>query len=193
MYTFEFYIQDLCERHEKGVLHDHQKAIHKMGQYKKKKMSATVQSAEVNMCKNQFTLASSRQDFEVCPLTIWLLNLTDVPNFSLSSVWDSNPGFGNFHNAEAITQVQCAFVSESRKLYKHAEIYIRAKSHNKHCGKEIWGRFAFLYTFYHIWYDKHNPSAKKWSLQNMIIKLVYLWRIFLKLILQFTFQLGLFI
>ncbi|RUS75487.1 hypothetical protein EGW08_016755 [Elysia chlorotica] len=38
--------RDLCDRHEKGVLHDHQKAIQKMGQYKKKKMSATVSSSE---------------------------------------------------------------------------------------------------------------------------------------------------
>ncbi|KAK3580705.1 hypothetical protein CHS0354_005709 [Potamilus streckersoni] len=39
--------RDLCERHEKGVLQDHQRAIQKMGQYKKKRMSATVQSSEV--------------------------------------------------------------------------------------------------------------------------------------------------
>ncbi|XP_067671895.1 sorting nexin-8-like [Haliotis asinina] len=38
--------RDLCERHEKGVLNDHQRAIQKMGQYKKKKMSATVQGPE---------------------------------------------------------------------------------------------------------------------------------------------------
>ncbi|PVD39364.1 hypothetical protein C0Q70_01994 [Pomacea canaliculata] len=37
--------RDLCERHEKGVLSEHQRAIQKMGQYKKKKMSATVQSS----------------------------------------------------------------------------------------------------------------------------------------------------
>ncbi|XP_052762656.1 sorting nexin-8-like [Mya arenaria] len=39
--------RDLCERHEKGVLQDHQRAVQKMGQYKKKKMSATVQGGEV--------------------------------------------------------------------------------------------------------------------------------------------------
>ena len=38
-----FPLQDLCDRHEKGVLLDHQRAIQKMGQYKKKKMSATIQ------------------------------------------------------------------------------------------------------------------------------------------------------
>lgn len=38
--------RDLCERHEKGVLHDHQRALQKMGQYKKKRMSATVATAE---------------------------------------------------------------------------------------------------------------------------------------------------
>ncbi|KAL4240652.1 sorting nexin [Mactra antiquata] len=38
--------RDLCDRHEKGVLQDHQRAVQKMGQYKKKKMSATVQSSE---------------------------------------------------------------------------------------------------------------------------------------------------
>ncbi|KAK6170518.1 hypothetical protein SNE40_018894 [Patella caerulea] len=37
--------KDLCDRHEKGVLNDHQRAIQKMGQYKKKKMSATVQGS----------------------------------------------------------------------------------------------------------------------------------------------------
>ncbi|KAK7112126.1 sorting nexin-8-like isoform X2 [Littorina saxatilis] len=36
--------RDLCERHEKGLLNEHQRAIQKMGQYKKKKMSATVQT-----------------------------------------------------------------------------------------------------------------------------------------------------
>ena len=35
--------QDLCERHERGVLHDHQSALAKMRQYKKKKMGATIQ------------------------------------------------------------------------------------------------------------------------------------------------------
>ncbi|XP_076460047.1 sorting nexin-8-like [Babylonia areolata] len=36
--------KDLCDRHEKGLLNEHQRAIQKMGQYKKKKMSATVQT-----------------------------------------------------------------------------------------------------------------------------------------------------
>ncbi|KAL8593278.1 hypothetical protein ACOMHN_009931 [Nucella lapillus] len=36
--------KDLCDRHEKGLGSDHQRAIQKMGQYKKKKMSATVQT-----------------------------------------------------------------------------------------------------------------------------------------------------
>ncbi|XP_076443374.1 sorting nexin-8-like [Babylonia areolata] len=36
--------RDLCERHEKGLVSEHQRAIQKMGQYKKKKMSATVQT-----------------------------------------------------------------------------------------------------------------------------------------------------
>ncbi|BFZ02833.1 hypothetical protein BsWGS_05872 [Bradybaena similaris] len=40
--------KDLCDRHEKGVLHDHQKAMQKMGQYKKKRMSATVQNSETS-------------------------------------------------------------------------------------------------------------------------------------------------
>ena len=38
------FFQDLCDRHEKGLLNEHQRAIQKMGQYKKKKMSATVQT-----------------------------------------------------------------------------------------------------------------------------------------------------
>ncbi|XP_021351053.1 sorting nexin-8-like [Mizuhopecten yessoensis] len=42
-----FSYKELCERHEKGVLQDHQRAIQKMGQYKKKKMSATVATSEV--------------------------------------------------------------------------------------------------------------------------------------------------
>ncbi|XP_041364313.1 sorting nexin-8-like [Gigantopelta aegis] len=37
--------KDLCDRHEKGVLNDHQRAIQKMGQYKKKKQQATVQGS----------------------------------------------------------------------------------------------------------------------------------------------------
>jgi hypothetical protein len=35
----------LNDRHEKGVLNDHQRAIAKMGSYKKKRMTATVNSA----------------------------------------------------------------------------------------------------------------------------------------------------
>ena len=33
----------MCDRQEKGVVSDHQRALQKMGQYKKKKMSATIQ------------------------------------------------------------------------------------------------------------------------------------------------------
>ncbi len=44
-------LQDLCERHEKGVLNDHQRALQKMGQYKKKKMTAQNKDAgEVSYC-----------------------------------------------------------------------------------------------------------------------------------------------
>ena len=38
--------QDLCERHEKGVLHKHQRALHKYSLMKRQMMSATVQSRE---------------------------------------------------------------------------------------------------------------------------------------------------
>lgn len=39
-------IKDLCERHEKGVLHKHQRALHKYSMMKKQMMSATVQNKE---------------------------------------------------------------------------------------------------------------------------------------------------
>nr|XP_054763519.1 LOW QUALITY PROTEIN: uncharacterized protein LOC129270142 [Lytechinus pictus] len=38
--------KDLCERHEKGVLRDHQNALQKMAAIKKKKMSATIKGGE---------------------------------------------------------------------------------------------------------------------------------------------------
>ncbi|XP_037544695.1 sorting nexin-8a [Nematolebias whitei] len=38
--------RDLCERHEKGVLHEHQKALHKYSVMKRQMLSATVQSKE---------------------------------------------------------------------------------------------------------------------------------------------------
>uniref|UniRef100_A0A8C6US91 Sorting nexin 8a n=1 Tax=Neogobius melanostomus TaxID=47308 RepID=A0A8C6US91_9GOBI len=38
--------RDLCERHEKGVLHEHQRALHKYGMMKRQMMSATVQPKE---------------------------------------------------------------------------------------------------------------------------------------------------
>lgn len=38
--------KDLCERHEKGVLHKHQRALHKYSMMKKQMMSATVQNRE---------------------------------------------------------------------------------------------------------------------------------------------------
>lgn len=39
-------LQDLCERHEKGVLHKHQRALHKYGLMKRQMMSAAVQNCE---------------------------------------------------------------------------------------------------------------------------------------------------
>ncbi|KAH0632006.1 hypothetical protein JD844_019998, partial [Phrynosoma platyrhinos] len=38
--------KDLCERHEKGVLHKHQRALHKYSMMKRQMMSATVQNKE---------------------------------------------------------------------------------------------------------------------------------------------------
>ncbi|KAJ8036787.1 Sorting nexin-8 [Holothuria leucospilota] len=38
--------RDLCERHEKGVLKDHQSALNKMANIKKKKMTATIKGGE---------------------------------------------------------------------------------------------------------------------------------------------------
>lgn len=38
--------RDLCERHERGVLHEHQKALHKYSVMKRQMMSATVQPKE---------------------------------------------------------------------------------------------------------------------------------------------------
>uniref|UniRef100_A0A665VGD6 PX domain-containing protein n=1 Tax=Echeneis naucrates TaxID=173247 RepID=A0A665VGD6_ECHNA len=38
--------RDLCERHEKGVLHEHQRALHKYSVMKRQMMSATVQPKE---------------------------------------------------------------------------------------------------------------------------------------------------
>lgn len=40
------FLQDLCERHEKGVLHEHQRALHKYSVMKRQMMSATVQPKE---------------------------------------------------------------------------------------------------------------------------------------------------
>ncbi|XP_057716874.1 sorting nexin-8a [Corythoichthys intestinalis] len=40
--------RDLCERHEKGVLHEHQRALHKYGVMKRQMMSATAQPKEQN-------------------------------------------------------------------------------------------------------------------------------------------------
>ncbi|XP_077591265.1 sorting nexin-8a [Stigmatopora nigra] len=40
--------RDLCERHEKGVLHEHQRALHKYGVMKRQMMSAATQPKEQN-------------------------------------------------------------------------------------------------------------------------------------------------
>lgn len=45
MFT-EHMVQDLCERHEKGVLHEHQKALQKYSLMKRQMMSAAVQPKE---------------------------------------------------------------------------------------------------------------------------------------------------
>lgn len=42
----EHMAQDLCERHEKGVLHEHQKALQKYSVMKRQMMSAAVQPKE---------------------------------------------------------------------------------------------------------------------------------------------------
>lgn len=39
-------VQDLCERHEKGILHEHQKALQKYSVMKRQMMSAAVQPKE---------------------------------------------------------------------------------------------------------------------------------------------------
>lgn len=57
--------KDLCERHEKGVLNDHQRALQKMGQYKKKKMSATVQGAEQAGTVEQLESRILRQESQI--------------------------------------------------------------------------------------------------------------------------------
>ena len=41
-----YYLKELIERHEKGILCDHQLALHKMQQYKQKHMSTAVKSNE---------------------------------------------------------------------------------------------------------------------------------------------------
>lgn len=42
----EHMAQDLCERHEKGVLHEHQKALQKYSVMRRQMMSAAVQPKE---------------------------------------------------------------------------------------------------------------------------------------------------
>lgn len=39
-------LQDLCERHEKGVLHKHQRALHRDGLMRRQAMSAAVLNRE---------------------------------------------------------------------------------------------------------------------------------------------------
>ncbi|KAK3532692.1 hypothetical protein QTP86_028058 [Hemibagrus guttatus] len=46
MWLTEHMLQDLCERHEKGVLHEHQKALQKYSVMKRQMMSAAVQPKE---------------------------------------------------------------------------------------------------------------------------------------------------
>eukprot|EP00058_Branchiostoma_floridae_P009928 XP_002595416.1 hypothetical protein BRAFLDRAFT_119029 [Branchiostoma floridae] len=57
--------KDLCDRHEKGVLSDHQRALQKMGQMKKRKMSATIQGKEQTALVEQLEARIIEQESEI--------------------------------------------------------------------------------------------------------------------------------
>lgn len=70
-------LQDLCERHEKGVLHEHQRALHKYSVMKRQMMSATVQpkeQASVEQLESrivQVVLRPSRDPLQLLLLFSW--------------------------------------------------------------------------------------------------------------------------
>ncbi|CAH1277511.1 sorting nexin-8-like [Branchiostoma lanceolatum] len=57
--------KDLCDRHEKGVLSDHQRALQKMGQMKKRKMTATIQGKEQTALVEQLESRIIEQESEI--------------------------------------------------------------------------------------------------------------------------------
>lgn len=65
MFNVEYMAQDLCERHEKGVLHEHQKALQKYSVMKRQMMSAAVQPKEqvsVEQLESRIVQVSFRTD-----------------------------------------------------------------------------------------------------------------------------------
>lgn len=56
-------LKDLCERHEKGVLHKHQRALHKYGLMKRQMMSAAHgrEPESVEQLESRIVEVSSRQ------------------------------------------------------------------------------------------------------------------------------------
>lgn len=61
--------QDLCERHERGVLHKHQRALHKYGLMRRQMLSAAAQSREPQAVEQ---LESRMVEVQGCPLFCWL-------------------------------------------------------------------------------------------------------------------------
>lgn len=56
-------LQDLCERHEKGVLHKHQRALHKYGLMKRQMISAAHgrEPGSVEQLESRIVEVSNRQ------------------------------------------------------------------------------------------------------------------------------------
>lgn len=66
-------LQDLCERHEKGVLHKHQRALHKYGLMKRQMMSAahSREPESVEQLESRIVEVSSRQQQEAAVGCRW--------------------------------------------------------------------------------------------------------------------------
>ena len=97
-HAFTMILQDLCERQEKNVVQDHQKALQKMASYKKKKMSATLQGND-GVCNHNwpctyvcvYVYISAVYDFQLLTrlscLTVKQLSVFSL-HLSLRFRWD---------------------------------------------------------------------------------------------------------
>ncbi|KAK2150840.1 hypothetical protein LSH36_386g02005, partial [Paralvinella palmiformis] len=101
--------QDLCERHERGLLHDHQTALAKMRQYKKKKIGSTGTTVEqlehrILQQENEISNMENRNCFSLycIQMETQLIHANLEAMYIALQLMADNEGKGHYESVEGI-------------------------------------------------------------------------------------------